>query len=147
MKNLIIITLVATSILGCNFSRSFKNKEADKKEAEKVTKQFFQDLKDGDFAYATELFGDKFYAATSKVELLKILETNEKKLGTFQSSELTQWNTMVIEGSTSKSTYNLLYSCEFENDSARIAVFLYKNDKDSVKIQGFNIESDAYLKD
>ncbi len=145
MKKILLILILPILVTSCHFSNKYQNRESDRQNAEKVTAELFDYIKNSEFEKATELFGDEFYKVTSKGDLMEIFESTQKKLGRLKSTELTNWNTMVSEGAIEQGVYNLSYNGEFENDSAKLKITLIKNENGEIKVAGYNIQSKAFL--
>lgn len=133
-------------ISSCHFSNKYQNRESDLKDAEKVTAKLLVNIKESDFNKATELFGEEFYKVTSKEDLINIFESTETKLGELKNTELADWNSMVSEGAIEQGVYNLNYNAEFEKDTAKLKITLTKNENGEIKLVGYNIQSQAFLK-
>jgi hypothetical protein len=145
MKKLFLILMFPLLVANCHFSNKYENRESDLKAAEKITSELFSCIKKSDFAKATELFGEEFYAVTSKEDLMKIFESSETKLGVLNSTKLADWNTMVSEGAIEQGVYNLNYDAAYEKETAKLKLTLLKNDKGDIKVVGFNVQSRAFL--
>lgn len=82
---------------------------------------------------------------TSKIELKKIFNLTEKKLGKLKTTKLTECKTMVSEGAIETGTYLLSYECEFENELGELNISSTKNEDGKIKILGYKINSKAFL--
>ena len=145
MKKLLLILLLPIFITSCHFSSKYQNRESDRKDAEKVTAELFDCLAQSDFEMAASLFGEEFYKATTREELMNIFESTDNRLGKLKGTELVDWNTMVSEGAIEQDVYNLNYNSEFEKDRAQLKITLMKNDKGEIKVVGYNLQSNAFL--
>ena len=140
MSRLLLILIIPIFVTSCNFSNEYKNRESDRQDAEKVTAELFGFIKQSDFEKATTLFGKEFYEVYSKEDLIKIFESTESKLGGLKSTELYDWNTMVSEDEIEQGFYNMNYKSEFENGKAIQKITLVKNEREEIKVVGYNIE-------
>ncbi|BAU52751.1 hypothetical protein [Mucilaginibacter gotjawali] len=93
-----IAILLFAVLYGCNFTSSYTNRDADKKDAEKVADKFFEYSKKNDTAAVYKLFSKKFYEAASKEKLNTILTGSQKRLGEMVSDSLIDWQTKIVKG-------------------------------------------------
>ena len=145
MKKTFLILLMPILLISCHLSNKHINRESDKQDAEKITAELFEFLKQSDFDNASDLFSDRFFEVTTKAELLVIFEGTSKKLGTLNKTELTDWNTTISEGAIDAGIYNLLYNADFEIDKAAINISLEKSENGNIKIIGYTIKSNAFM--
>lgn len=65
MKTRILI-LLSFILLSCNFNKVYKDREEDKREAEKITNKFYKYIKEEENQKALTLISDKFFNVTNK---------------------------------------------------------------------------------
>lgn len=73
MKNIYLL-LVSFLLMSCSFNQSYKDRESDKIDGEKIPKKFYWELRYGknpDDIY--KLFGEKFFEVTDKEKLVKLI--------------------------------------------------------------------------
>jgi phenylpyruvate tautomerase PptA (4-oxalocrotonate tautomerase family) len=131
--------------VSCQFNGTNYNEESAKADAEKVTEVLYTDIAKKDFKEAETLFSDQFFKVTRKEDLQKIFTTVSEKLGAYKSRKLVNWQTTATVGTNSSTTYVLVYEVEYENYKATEKIALTK-EKDSIKILGYNVNSDGFFK-
>jgi hypothetical protein len=141
----ILMLILPILFASCHYSNKYENREEDKVVAEKVTRELFEYIKKSDFDNASKLFDKKFLEVTSEIELKKIFDLTELKLGKLKTTKLTECKTMVSEGAIETGTYLLSYECEFENEIGELNISLTKNKDGKIKILGYKLNSKAFL--
>lgn len=146
-KNIFIVAIVCFLVAGCQFKSSMLNQEEDKADGEKVANAFYSLLSEDKFTEAEKLFGEEFFAVTTKEQLKQIFEKTRGALGKFKSNKLVDWKAEEISGSVEKTDYKMVYEVEYENDKAtETFLLLKKGENGPVKIIGWHVESPAFLK-
>lgn len=142
MKNLNLI-IILTTFISCNFNKIHENRLTDKEDAEKVINRLYSLTSNVDDSRIYEIFSPKFYKATTKDELKRIIETANSKAGKIGSDSLLVWKTKVLEGTDSKSEYLLTYYVRREQFNT-LETFSMEKEKenDSIKIIGYDIKID-----
>lgn len=145
MKKVIIYLFFITSLISCNVSQTYENRDSDKADAEVVINKLFEKLKKSDFENASLFFGDKFYEVTSKDKLFNLLETSDVKLGKITKYELLNWNSSVSEGAIENGKYVFVYKLICEKNEGKLKITLHKNENGEIKIVGYSLGSEAFL--
>lgn len=139
MKKYLLFFLVLLLITGCEFNKTYRNREQDKRDAEKITNQFYSLLKENKESQVYELFGDKFFKLTPKEQLTKMLnEINAECGNKILSIKLEKWESFVSTGTNNKSEYVLLYRIHrnLKNTEEKITLEKAKN---NIKIVGYDV--------
>ena len=139
---LILITFFLTS---CNFNRTFENREEDKKDAEKITTNFFILLKNNDRNGVAKLFSDKFFQVTSKEKLNQMLNYTNKVGGKMLNNSLSNWETTIVKGTNPKADYLMTYYVKRDSINTQ-EIFSLQKENDSIKIVGYKIDLDIATK-
>lgn len=145
MKKLIVLFLLIS--ISCqkelNFTR--QNSDSDKRDAEKVTGAFFDNLLLNRTEQNTKLFSENFFKEIPKEELVDFLQNIEGSLGKVNGKELDSWQTNVVSGTSPISEYLLVYKVEREKYPSIESFYLVKDVNDSIKILNYNINSKGLL--
>ncbi|OCA79866.1 hypothetical protein BBH99_05325 [Chryseobacterium contaminans] len=137
MKKYTLI-LIPLLFIGCNFNKTYRNREEDKQEAEKITEKFYSLIKNNNRKEALKLFGEKF-KLTRKDQLNKMLNEINSSCGSkISDTKLTTWETFVSIGTNPKSEYVLLYKINRNIKNTQEKITLEKNN-DSIKIVGYDV--------
>lgn len=131
MKKIFLFLLITILLSSCRFSNKYQNRESDKQEAEEITSELLENLKQLNIEEVTKVFGEKFFEVTTKEELLNIFEITNRELGRLENIELNDWNTTVSEGAIEQGVYNLNYKCEFEKGKADLNISLIKDEMEN----------------
>lgn len=147
MKKYFWIVLITFSIFSCknDFYIQRKNNESDKREGEKVTGTYFDNVLLERPDENLKLYSDEFLEQTSKEELLKQNQFIEEKLGKVTSKEIQGWETSVVSGTDPKSEYLFVYNVEREKFNSIETFYLMKDANDSIKIYSYKIDSKGLL--
>lgn len=143
MKKYILI-LIALMVISCNFNKTYRNREEDKQEAEKITEKFYDLIKKNERQEVFKLFGKKFFNVeqgkiTNKEQLGQMLDDINAECGDkISSNQLTIWETFVSVGTNPKSQYVLLYKVKRNIQNTQEKFTLEKN-LDSIKIVGYDV--------
>ncbi|TXI98631.1 hypothetical protein [Chryseobacterium sp. WX] len=138
MKKYTLI-LIPLLFIGCNFNKTYRNREEDKQEAEKITEKFYSLIKNNNRKEALKLFGEKFFKLTRKDQLNKMLNEINSSCGSkISDTKLTTWETFVSIGTNPKSEYVLLYKVNRNIKNTQEKITLEKNN-DSIKIVGYDV--------
>ncbi|WP_370899832.1 hypothetical protein [Chryseobacterium gossypii] len=138
MKNFTAIILFFF-IISCNFNSINKNREEDKKDAEKITHQFYDLIKENNKEEATKLVSTNLFKVTPKDKFNQILDISSVECGVIKKYSLIHWETIVIKGNNPRSEYILVYSVKRTNKNTK-EKFTLRKENDSIKILGYNIE-------
>ncbi|WP_231427770.1 DUF3887 domain-containing protein [Pedobacter sp. Leaf250] len=148
MKNKLFSVLFAfcllLTLISCNFSGTYINREEDKKDAEKVADEFYTLLQNNEFQKVNSLLSTQFKAATSAEKLNNYLSGALNKLGEIKSKKLDHWESKVVKGTQSSATYVFHYLVERTKFQSKETVTLTA-ENDKIKIQCYNINSDGLL--
>ena len=145
MKRIINCFFFMIFLSSCNFSGnvSFSNEEEEKTNAESVAAEFFMAVSQSDFERTLPLFSESFFALTSEEQMLENLKETKVKLGNFETFKLSDWKTLRVKGSGSKSEYLLVYDVKYSNFDAQ-EIFSMVKEGEKVKIVGYRINSDGF---
>ncbi len=141
-----ITILLFTILCGCNFTSSFTNRDSDKKDAEKITGKFFEDVKKNDTAAIYKLFSKKFFEAASKDKLNTILTGSQKRLGDMVSDSLIDWQTKVVTGTENSAEYKFVYKIHRSKYDSKEEFDMIKDEDGKIRIAYYNVESDGFFK-
>lgn len=122
-----------------------KNNESDKREGEKITGTYFDNILLEKPKENLKLFSEEFFKQTSKEDLWKQFQFIEEKLGEITSKEIQGWETSVVTGTNPKSEYLFIYNVEREKFNSVETFYLMKEPNDSIKIYSYKIESKGLL--
>lgn len=147
MKKYFWLVLITASIVSCknDFYVQRKNNETDKREGEKITGVFFDNVLLEKPKENLKLFSEEFYKQTSKEDLWKQFQFIEEKLGEITSKEIQSWETSVVTGTNPKSEYLFIYNVEREKFNSVETFYLMKEPNDSIKIYSYKIDSKGLL--
>jgi len=138
MKKYILI-LITLLFISCNFNKTYRNREEDKQDAEKITEKFYSLLKKDNREEAFKLFGDKFFKITNKEQLNKMLNDIKTSCGDqILHTQLATWETLVSKGTSPQSEYVLIYKVNRNIKNTQEKITLQKNN-DSIKIVGYDV--------
>ncbi|WP_316847052.1 hypothetical protein [Pedobacter psychrodurus] len=133
------------SLSSCNFNSTYLNREEDKKDAEKVSDQFYALLEQKDFKKLSPLLSNQFKAVTSTPKLNDYLTGIVNKLGEIKSKKLDHWESKVIRGSNASSNYVLYYIVERVKFQSKETVTL-TGENNQIKVLGYNVNSEGLFK-
>ncbi len=133
---LTILTLLI--ITSCSFNRTYKNRESDKKDAEKITEKFYYSQTYGNPQDGINLYSEKFFAVTNREQLNLMIERSKNEYGQITEYKLKKWETFVEEGTNPKSEYLLTYDVKREKQTIQETFSLLKEDG-IIRIVGYNI--------
>lgn len=137
--NKYILLLIAFFLVSCNFNKTYRNREEDKKEAEKITEKFYDLIKENNRPEAFKLIGKKFFETTNKKQLNQMMDDINAECGDkISDTQLTIWETFVSVGTNPKSQYVLSYKVKRNLQNTQEKITLEK-DHDSIKIMGYNV--------
>lgn len=137
MKYFVSIILLSLFI-SCNFNSINKNREEDKKDAEKITDQFYNLIKQNNKEEIFKLCGNELFKLAPKEKVNQMLDTSSSQFGNIESYSLIYWETTAIKGTNSKNEYILIYNVERDIKNTQEKFTLHK-DNDSIKIVGYYI--------
>ena len=133
---LIVLSIFLTS---CYHDQTYRNRNADKNDAEKVTEKFYSSIDSNKKQETLDLFSSLFFKKTNPKDLNAILDWAVKEAKTGSSHKLTNWHTLVIEGTDPKSEYTLTYNATRGSVNTE-ETFNMEKEKDQIKIVGFKID-------
>src|SRR5476651_601248 len=84
---------IAICFTACQFNSTYLNRDEDKKDAEKVTNQLFDFIKNKKYEESYALYSDKFWEVTSKQKMKSYDSITNAKLGELDSINLDKWET------------------------------------------------------
>ncbi|UUV22723.1 hypothetical protein [Paenimyroides aestuarii] len=144
IKSLIfgIISISVLILTGCNFNKTYSNRISDKQDAEVIAERLYVLMEKSQFEEAEQLFSEKFLNVTPSDSLQKMF-LKIKSLGEFQSKELQDWKTFVLEGSKPKSQYALYYKVDYSHHEAKETIRMEKKG-DKIMIVGYEVYSDGF---
>lgn len=138
--------LVAATVISCNLNATYHGQNEDKKDAEDIANALYGHIIDSNYVEAHKLFSKKFFEATPKDSLNKIFLMTRKHLGSFKNNKLIDWKTQHVVGTDPKTEYVVAYEVEYSNHIAMETISMLK-EKDSVKIIGYHVNSNGFLKE
>jgi len=137
--NKYILILITLFLISCNFNKTYRNREEDKKEAEKITEKYYALIKENNRQEAFKLIGNKFFETTNKKQLNQMIDDINAECGDkISETQLTNWETFVSVGTNAKSQYVLLYKVKRNVQNTQEKITLEKDD-DSIKIVGYDV--------
>ena len=128
-------------ISSCTFNTIRENREEDKKEAEKVTQQFFTLVKENNKKELYKLFSDKFFQVTNKNQLNSIIDWGQKEGDSIIGYSIVSWKTTIVKGTNPKSDYLLIYNVKRKKISTE-EIFSLQKENDTIKILGYRLNLD-----
>ncbi|QNN42511.1 eCIS core domain-containing protein [Pedobacter roseus] len=150
MKNKTYATLYLLCLLfaltSCNFNSTYLNREEDKKDAEKVTDEFYKLLEKKEFDKLNSFFSPRFTAVTKPEKLNEFLIATANKLGEIKSEKLDHWESKVVKGSNASANYVLYYIVERTKFQSKETITLTA-ENNQIKILGYNVNSEGSSKD
>ena len=136
-----IFTLFVICILmSCNFNGTFRNRESDKKEAELITANFYENMINNQENEAIKLFGKKFFEFMNRNQLDEMLTSIKTQDGNIIGFNLIKWDTYIVTGTNSKSEYVFIYDVKREKISTFEKITMIKEDGD-IKIVGYDVNN------
>lgn len=147
MMKKIILLLIGFFLIGCSFNKIYKNRESDKQEAQKVTEKFYSLINDRDLnkQEILNLFGNKFFQVTNNSQFTSILDKVTHDYGKIEHTDLSNWQTLVVEGTNAKSEYLLSYNVRREKMNTFERFTLLK-ENGIIKIAGYSVDVDKRQK-
>ncbi|RZJ78940.1 MAG: hypothetical protein EOO47_12285 [Flavobacterium sp.] len=139
------LSLIVILIWSCNFNSTFINREEDKEDAEKIAEKFYGHLQKRAYSKLHALISERFWKTTSDDKLDDFLTSADDKLGPIKSKTLDHWETKIIKGTQSSSTYVLYYLVQREKHQSKETLTLTKEDG-KIKILGYNLNSEGIFK-
>jgi hypothetical protein len=85
-----------------------------------------------------ELFSNRFFKVTNKEKLNDLFDLTQKEGGAFSDYSLSHWETLVVNGTDSRSEYLLTYYVTREKMNTE-EIFSMQKEGDSIKIVGYKI--------
>ena len=137
--------LIIMCLSNCSFNSQYINREEDKKDAERITTQLYDFLKDQNYKETLEFFSDKFFEVTDQEQLIKIYTKTREKLGDLKEIKIEQWETRRIEGTNPSASYMLIYVNQYEKYEAKETIQLIREDDSEIKIVAYNINSMGFM--
>lgn len=141
MKNIYLL-LFSFFLMSCSFNQSYKDRESDKIDGEKIPIKFYWELRYGknpDDIY--KLFGDKFFEVTDKEKLVKLMNA-VNEIGPVEEYNLAKWETMIVKGSNARSQYFFMYNVKRGTKKTEESFTLEKNKEGDIKIVGYRVNQD-----
>ena len=132
--------------LSCNFNSEYINEEEAKKDAEFFLNTFYENISRDESLDITEYFHIDFFKKTRKDFFLKMFSETKVKLGKYKKKKLLDWQTSRKEGEVCFTMYQLKYEVEYENDIAIETFKLIKEEGKEIKILGYNVNSEVFMK-
>ncbi|MBO0358236.1 hypothetical protein J0X19_09805 [Hymenobacter sp. BT186] len=131
----------------CHLNSSRTNSEEDKQIAEEFLLDYFSNQQMDSTAANFRLFSKQFWQVSPREKMEKMVAKRNEILGRLKSTELGQWQTVVVSGSDPASKYVLQYKNKYEKGEA-VETFTMRREgaHDSIRIIGYNINSDAFLR-
>lgn len=148
-RKLSVIVLVAFSLTmaGCTFNATSINQSEDKEAAEEIANEFYGYMSENKHEEAYKLFSHRFLAVTPKDSLLMMFKRTKEILGDFKGNELQSWESKEVSGTDSRTEYVLVYDIKYSKHKAIETISLLKEgDEGDIKILGYNVQSDGFLK-
>lgn len=142
MKKYLVFSLVLFLFIGCNFNKTYQNRESDRQDAEKITNEFYSLLNNHRIEKAFELFSNKFFQVTSKEKLKDMIDWTNANGGKVKKISLSNWQTLVNEGDTPIYDYSLTYYIERDSINTQ-EIFSLQKEYDTIKIVGYKINLDV----
>jgi hypothetical protein len=121
------------------------NREADEKDAEKITNQFFDLIKAHKYEETTYLCSKRFFKSGSKEKLFEFYTLVNKKFGELKETEIQSWQTRVVKGSNPLGNYVLLYKNKYEKMDTEEKLVLSLESNGIIRIISYNIMVDGFL--
>jgi hypothetical protein len=143
-----VIVLLFFILFSCknDFHVYRNNNDSDKREGEKITGTYFDNILLEKSEENLKLFSDEFFKQTNKEELLQEFHFIEEKLGKITSKEIQGWETSIVTGTSPKSEYLFVYDVERVKFNSIETFYLMKDSNDSIKIYSYKIDSKGLLK-
>ena len=149
MRKALFLLLVLIS--ACKFTTVHINDIADKKEAEKVTDQFFYLISRNKSTEAMKLFQPLYFWVNDTVELRAELNDLAAKTPHLKEHKLDHWDTKVLTGLEadpgldSKDRYDFYYLNTYEGGKEyKISITLTKDLTDDILISSFGVSADKF---
>lgn len=148
MKKAFTLTTLLTVFLmaACHFNSQYINREEDKVDAEKVSMRFYEYIKNKEYEQTAALFSDSMLKTTPKEKIYNLYTMIGRKLGDFKGAELVKWETRRVEGSNPSGDYTLLYKTKYGEFEAMEDIRLIREVDGSIKIVGYHVTSDEFIK-
>ena len=143
MKKIYILLFISLFLLSCNYNSYYTDREIDREEAERVTVKFFYLLRDSKHKETHSLFSKRFLKVTNTSKVDEIFNTSDTKLGKIENHTLETWHTNIVEGSNPKSEYLLVYNVKRSKFDSK-ETFRLEKENDTIKILGYNVQSDGF---
>lgn len=145
-KFVYIIILFACGLSGCTCNSTFNNREGDKRDAEKITDNFYALLHFNQFQQIKPLFSDTFYAVVDTNELAQYIQRSDETFGTIVTDSLVKCEAMVVRGTNAKAEYLVTYYVTRTKKNTTETFYL-RGEPDGIKIVKYNISYDMALDD
>jgi hypothetical protein len=138
---LVLITIITIVFSACHVNTSYSNRAADKEDAEKIARRFYDLQKSGDFENLPVLYSKELNAEHGGIDPERLRAIRER-LGDVREITLEDWKTEVRVGTNPSARYDLLYQVVRSKRMARESFSLVRNG-DSIRIDNYEIEADG----
>jgi len=143
----IYFLFIALLLISCNFNQFYKDRESDKKDGEKIPQKFYWELRYGaNQEDIYKLFGEKFFAVTTKDKLAELINVTQNKIGPVQEYNLVKWETMIVKGSNARSEYFFTYDVKRGTEHTEETFTMEKNENGDIKIVGYRVNQNLLNK-
>ncbi|MBC8082129.1 MAG: hypothetical protein H7Z21_02855 [Hymenobacter sp.] len=139
--------LLALTLTSCHFNSARTNREEDKQMAEEFMLDYFSNQQMGKTKANLRLYSKQFWEVTPREKMEQLLRKRDQLLGQLKSTEVGEWQTVVVSGSDPSSKYQLRYKNKYEEGNA-VETFTMQREgpNDSIRIMSYNISSDVFLR-
>ncbi len=141
MRKFFTLIFLSTFLISCQINSTSSNRESDKREAEKITNEFYNYLEKKEFENAANLFSEKFFAVTDKDKLYEIFNATLNDCGNLTDFSIVDWSTFVVKGTNPKSEYLFYYKVSREKKETLEEIGMIK-ENDSIKIVSYHVSVD-----
>ncbi|MCP4181593.1 MAG: DUF4019 domain-containing protein [bacterium] len=141
-KRALLVILLVNILISCSVN-------FNKQPAIDVMEDYFSKIDKDNLDILIDYYAESMFKETSKEEWKDLLEKIHKKLGDFESAELTSWNLKnMAQLSGSGTYYYFTYKSKYTNSSANEQVTMFKARKsDEIKIVGHHFKSEIFLEE
>lgn len=137
-KQFVILALFVCALSGCTCNSTFQNRESDKRDAERITDNFYAQLHLNQFDEIKSLFSDSFYKVVDTGKLRLYIKQADEEFGTITNDSLVTCESRVIRGTNAKAEYIVVYYVTRTKKNTT-ETFLLNGDDNGVKIVRYNI--------
>src|SRR5438309_12113014 len=145
LGNISLLIILALLFTACYFNMQFVNRQEDEKDAEKITNQFYDLIRAGEYEETIPLCSKRFIEKYNREKLVKLYTSINERLGELKVTKLQSWQTRVVKGATPSGDYMLVYNNKREKFDAVETLVLSLESDGIIRIVAYSVGSEGLL--